>query len=278
MLVYSEMINLARANDRRAHMSEELSRANVICNFFPAFDFKQGSPEVLTNRCFEEGPWGVFHLPNRAVTVSHALAWERFLQTESEFCLIMEDDIFISPELGSWVTDVSWWPESADIVKFERWRSSGTRVLLDKNKQTYKGRQISRMYSRHMGAAAYMISRRAAQKLLATEPFDMVVDHILFNLNASKAAKGMNIYQVSPAMAEQGNEPTGGPVYMGERLRPTGITLVRQKLKRAYYELAYPFSTLLKVLTRSAELAQITFEPTVSASSSTERVRTEKRN
>lgn len=261
--VYCEMINLHRAHDRRAHMKIELAQAGIEAEFHPAFDFKQSPMEVLQQRTKAEGPWGPFHTPNRAVTISHALAWERFLQTDASHCLIFEDDVFISPDLGEWMRDLSWWPEGADIVKFENWRSNKLKVLLDTKGSDFLGRKVSRMLSRHMGAAAYMLSRDAAKNLLRTEPFDMVVDHILFNINASRVAGAMRIYQVHPAMVEQGNEPPNGTIYMGQRIRPTGLALVRQKLKRGYYELAYPLSTVWQAITGSAKLVKVTFEPTV---------------
>ena len=262
MSVYIEMINLGRAADRRAHMRPEMARAGFEAIFHPAFDFTEHAETDILSRCKREGPWGTFHTPNMAATISHALAWERFLASDANHCLIMEDDIFIAPELGAWLKDLSWWPADADIVKLERWRSKNgkVRVLMEPPTATHRGRALRKLLSRHMGAAGYMLSRKAAEKLLAAQPFDMVIDHILFNTNASKPARGMNIYQVSPAMIIQGNEPDDSPFYMGERKRPKGMALIRQKLKRAYYELAYPVATVFKLVSGRAKLGKVTFE------------------
>ncbi|WP_299028351.1 glycosyltransferase family 25 protein [uncultured Sulfitobacter sp.] len=259
MSVHIEMTNLARAEDRRIHMRPELERAGLDLTFHPAFDFTEHDEADILARCKREGPWGTFHTPNMAATISHAQAWERFLATDATHCLVMEDDIFIAPELGAWLADLNWWPDDADIMKLERWRSKSTKVLLEEHAIMHRGRKVQRLLSRHMGAAGYMLSRDAARKLLAAQPFDMVIDHILFNINASRATRGMNIYQISPAMILQGNEPEGSPFYMGERKRPKGMALVRQKLKRLYYELAYPASTYIKWLTRQARLRTVAF-------------------
>jgi len=264
MKLYAEMINLGRAKDRRDHMTAELQSAGISADFFPAFDYTEHSDEETLSYCRPDGPWGVFPKPNMAATISHAQAWERFLASDATHCLIMEDDIFISPELREWLNDFSWWPEDADIVKLERWRSENQFVLLENlGHADHLGRQIRSVLSRHMGAAGYLLSRSAAKKLLASRPFGMVVDHILFNVNASAVSKKFRIYQIQPALVVQGNEPPNATFYMGERQRPKGKALLKQKLKRGYYELAYSPRTILKALSGKARTARISYASTV---------------
>lgn len=263
MSVHIEMTNLERAGDRRLHMKSEMAEAGIDVTFHPAFDYTQHGEAEIQARCNSEGPWGTFHTPNMAATITHAQAWERFLASEASHCLVMEDDIFISPDLGTWLENLDWWPADADIVKLECWRSPNTKVLMEAPKTGYRGRTVSRILSRHMGAAGYMLTRSAAKRLLASQPFNMVVDHILFNTNASPTARSMKIYQIMPAMIVQGNEPDSSPLYMGVRKRPQGMALLRQKLKRAYYEVAYPVSTIIKFLTGHAKLTKVTFEKNV---------------
>lgn len=259
MEVYSEMISLARATDRRAHMRAELDRVGVAAEFHPAYDYTEHDTAETLSRCRPEGPWGVFAIPNMAATISHANAWRRFLDSGASHGLFMEDDIHISPELRDWLADLSWWPEAADIVKFERWGDPRKLVLLEEPGQTHLGRQLKRILTRHMGAAGYMITRDIAARLVAAEPYDMVVDHVLFNLTASRVLKGTRLYQVAPAMIEQGNLPEGATFYMAERKRPSGWPLLRQRLRRAYYELAYPLSTWGSALTGRARFARVAF-------------------
>ena len=261
--IHIEMTNLARAKDRRIHMRPEMARAGFDVTFHPAFDFTEHDEADILARCKREGPWGTFHTPNMAATITHAQAWERFLASDATHCLVMEDDIFIAPDLGAWLNDLDWWPADAEIVKLERWRSKSTKVLMEPPVTTHRGRNLQRLLSRHMGAAGYMLTRDAATKLLASQPFDMVIDHILFNTNASKMARSMRTYQITPAMIVQGNEPPESPFYMGERKRPKGMELLRQKLKRGYYELAYPLSTWVKLLTGKARLEHIPYAAVV---------------
>ena len=118
-----------------------------------------------------EGPWGSFALQNMACTLSHDLIWQRFLKTDAEFAFVLEDDVFIAPDLGEWLADTSWWPKDADLIKFERWRSDGLYVLLGGDPlQPHKGRALHRMFSRQSGSAGYMLTRAAAEKFLARPP------------------------------------------------------------------------------------------------------------
>lgn len=265
MQVYCEMINLEADQDRRQHMAAELARAGVEARVFPGFDYRVQGMEALQEHCRPFGPWGVFHAQNMACTLSHAAAWERFLETDLPYALVLEDDVFVSPELGAWLSDASWWPEDADMVKIERWQSrSGTLVvLLGSGSLRHLERDIARLFSRHVGAAGYFLTRRAARMLLDQKPFNITVDNLLFNMNASPVAGKMRIYQVQPAMVVQGNEPPGRVHRPFARQRPKGLTRLRQKLVRGYYELAYPLSTIWKALTGKARLARISYEPKV---------------
>ncbi len=261
LTLYCEMINLARAQERRRHMTAELSKAGISAKFFPAFDYKENGAEAMLEHCRATGPWGPFHTNNMAITISHAQVWERFLETGDDLCLVMEDDVFLSPELSDWLNDLSWWPQNADIVKLERWDSPSLKVLMQQAVGRHKGRSIQRILSRHVGAAGYILTRKAARQFLAQKPFNITIDNLLFNFNASPAARRMQVYQVAPALIVQGNEPPDQAVNTGVRLRPKGLSLISQKLKRAYYEIAYPLPIIFQALTGKAKLAQIPYEP-----------------
>lgn len=264
MKLHVEMINLARATERRDHMRAELAQARLTAAFHPAFDLRAHSREEMLEHCRAEGPWGVFNDSNMAITISHARVWERFLASDAELCLVMEDDVFIAPELGDWLDDLNWWPADADIVKLERWRARNLRILLQDVGRAHRGRALKRLLSRHVGAAGYMLTRKAAQALLAERPFALTIDNLLFNFNASPVARAMTVYQVTPALIVQGNEPPQLERNTPHRFRPTGAALLRQKLKRGYYEVAYPWSTLAKALTGKARLATVPYLANIS--------------
>lgn len=259
MSVYIEVINLARAPERRAQMEAELAKAGLDAVFYPAFDYRSEGEAQMLKHCTPNGPWGRFDFGNMAVTISHGKVWERFLETDHPYCVVFEDDVFVSPELGTWLAELAWWPEGADIVKIERWRGQSTKVLLDKDSTTHKQRRIRRMYSRHIGAAGYMLTRKAAEFLLQQRPFRQPIDNHLFNANASPAARQLALYQVTPALVVQGNDPEGVPPSLDGRVRPRGWALIDQKVKRGWYEVAYPLSTLYRYLTGQLELTPVPY-------------------
>lgn len=261
--LYSEMVNLTRASDRKQNMTTELARSGVQTEMSPAVDCHTVITEEIYAHVKREGPWGFIHPPAAACTLSHMKIWERFLQTDRTHCLVLEDDIHISPELGQWTDDLSWWPEDAGIVKLECWRAKTLKILLDRVRASYLGRQLVRMYNRHVGSAGYILTRNAARALLAYHPAPLTVDNLLFSLNASPAARHFKVYQVQPALIIQGNEPPGWVKPTTAKYRPEGWMLVRQKLKRGYYELAYPLSTWAKFLTGRATLEPVTYAATV---------------
>ena len=59
------------------------------------------------------------------------------------------------------------------------------------------------MLSRHTGAAAYILSREAAELLLRQTRFDLPVDHLLFNPNNSALFAQLAPWQLLPAIARQ---------------------------------------------------------------------------
>lgn len=259
--VYFEMINLARAQTRRDCVAGELKAAGVEPVICPAFDYREDTDNTLDRTSRPFGAWGIFKTQDRAITISHSRVWQRFLDTDAQYCLVIEDDVFLSIDLGQWLDDLSWWPKDMQIVKLERWRSASLKILMQPG-PTHLGRQIRRVLSRHTGAAAYMLTRQAAENLLAQRPFTLTVDQLLFNLNASRTARRLGVAQVTPALVVQGNEPADDGADYSQRGRPTGWPLYRQRLQRAYFELAYPASTLIAVARGHATLNTVPFAKT----------------
>lgn len=258
MTMHIELLNLERDADRLVLMREELAKAGLQAQTTPGLDYRVAGTADLDKYCKPEGPWGTFHQQNMACTISHMRAWERFVASDASHCLVLEDDIFVAPELGEWVADLSWWPKGADMIKIERWQAPRLKVLLERH-STHRGRAISRLLSRHVGAAGYLLTRDAAQRAIAARPYDITIDNLLFNANASRLARQLVTYQVHPALVQQGNEPPKIEQRVEKRLRPKGLALLRQKVKRGYYEVVYPASSLFKLATGKAHLENITY-------------------
>lgn len=263
--VCCKIINLRRAPERRALMSRELTQAGLDAEFFEAVDFREAGEAALLAECTREGPWGWFHDQNMACTVSHARVWEAFLDGPADYCLVLEDDVFLSPELGRWIDDMSWWPKDADIVKVERWRGRRGVLLVSARHRPHLGRDLRRLYSRHPGSAGYILTRHAALMLLASRPFRVAIDQLLFNANVSPVARRLVRYQVLPALVQQGNDPPGSAPLNAHRPKPPRSAHFRQRLRRGYYELAFPLSTWVGALRRTILPLEIAYAPTALA-------------
>lgn len=258
MTVYLEVINLAVSVDRRALMEAEFAAAGLVPNFFPAVHFRDVEPEELARYCLPHGPWGRTRPGHMATTISHMRAWQRFLETDCLHCAIFEDDVFVATELGRWFADMSWWPDDADMVKLEAWRRQGTSVLLRKPKSSVHGRQVRRLLTRHMGAAGYVITRDAARKLIEAQPYAMVIDHLLFNFNASRVAAGLRTYQIQPALVAQGNEPSGSS-RMDANESISRREYWMREARRAWLEIAHPLATYGKFLSGVARFEKVPY-------------------
>ena len=79
----------------------------------------------------------------------------------------------------------------------------GDRVLEMGGGGALGARGVHRMLTRHVGAAAYIISRQAAESLLEyMTPLRDAADEVMFNEKYGWLPQA-NVYQVSPAMAMQ---------------------------------------------------------------------------
>lgn len=257
--VCAVVVSLQRATRRRETVSAELAAAGVPFVFQDAFDISTTPHEFFLERCRRNGRWGVFAIRDMACTLSHAEVWKRFLAGPGRICLVLEDDIFVAPDLGAWMRDLSWWPDGADIVKIERWRARSMRVLLARRGRSHRGRELRRMWTRHSGSAGYFMTRDAAARLLAAQPYDVPVDHLLFNFNASHFARAAQVWQVQPALVQQGNDPGNEQSIVPRRERTVGLTRLRQESRRAYLELAYPLTTWLQLVTGRSRLEAVRF-------------------
>lgn len=254
------LIGLRQAAGRAELMQQELDQAGLAATRIDAVDSTAVSRGEMLQQCRAEGNWGYFQTKDMACTLSHAKAWEALLASDADVALILEDDVFLSPDTSVWLADLSWWPKDAGIVKFERWRANKLQVALGKDGFSHLGREVRPMLSRHAGGAAYVISRQAAQHLLDSRPFDITLDNLLFNFDASMPARGVKVYQVQPALAEQGNDAPGEHAIGPARHRPTGWPLIRQKLRRGIYELRGGFRLLPSVVLGRATLEKIRFD------------------
>jgi glycosyl transferase family 25 len=231
------LINLKRRPDRLAAMQRQA--ASLTLERVEALDARTAEPAQL-DRWFERGgPLGEIPLGDKACLLSHRQAWELFLASNDRHAVFLEDDVRLSPAAASLLADDSWIPPDVAVVKLEHYGPRGQRVLLDGMRAVSSGFQLGHMLSRHTGAAAYILSRGAAELLLRETRFDLPVDHLLFNPNNSQLFARLKPWQLVPAIARQEE-------FVGEKsdiektrmaLRAFTFTYVKRELVRFGYDL-----------------------------------------
>lgn len=239
MRVY--LINLDRRPDRLAAMrrrADPLDLARVA-----ALDAATTAPATLDRWFAASGPLGELPKGDKACLLSHRAAWEQLLASGDAHAAILEDDVVLSAAAPALLADDGWIPRDVAVVKLEHYGPPGQRVLLTDIRAVGEDFRLGRMLSRHTGGAAYILSRAAAEKLLAETRFDLPVDHLLFNPNNSPLFAGLSPWQLLPAIARQEQFVGAGKREKSDieqtriGLRAFGLAYVRRELVRFAYDL-----------------------------------------
>jgi len=258
------LINLDRRPDRLAAMTAEAGKAGLSLARLAAVDAR--APENATDaerRFATTGPLGPLPLGDRCCTLSHRLAWEALVASGAPYAAILEDDVRLAPAAARLLADEAWIPPAVHLVKLEHFGPASQKVLVqDEQPLPLAGLTLGRMASKHTGAAAYILSRHAAETLLSIARFDLPVDHLLFNPNNSPVFAALAPWQVLPAVARQ--EEFVGLKSDIETTRTASrafsLALVKRELVRAAYDLKLVPWQLWLVLTGKARLASVRAE------------------
>jgi len=233
------LINLARRPDRLAAMERQASQLGLALDRVDAVDARITEPGTIEGWFAAGGPLGEVPQGDKACLLSHRQAWERFLATSDSHAAFLEDDVRLSPDARVMLAGDGWVPADVAVVKLEHYGPAGQRVLLRDLRGLGDDFQLGRMLSRHTGAAAYILSRRAAELLLQEKRFDLPVDHLLFNPNNSKLFSRLSPWQLVPAIARQqdfvGSKSDIETTRVG--LRALSLTYARRELVRFGYDL-----------------------------------------
>ncbi len=243
------LINLARRPDRLAATLRQAAPLGLSLERVEAVDAAREDASTVDCWFQQGGPLGEIPRGDKACLLSHRRAWELFLAGGDAHAVFLEDDVRLSAGAGALLKDDVWIPADAGIVKLEHYGPPGQRVLLGdlrplalapaRKPAPREDFQMGRMLSRHTGAAAYILSRGAAQMLLGETRFDLPVDHLLFNPNNSKLFAKLAPWQLVPAIARQKEFVGAKSDIEGTRtrLRAFGLSYVRRELVRLGYDL-----------------------------------------
>jgi glycosyl transferase, family 25 len=230
------LINLGRRPDRLAAMTKRAAPLGLALDRVEAVDAAAGVPQGW----FEDGgPLGEIPQGDKACLLSHRRAWEVFMAGGDAHAVFLEDDVRLSACAPAPLASDDWIPAGVAVVKLEHYGPPGQRVLLKDIHAVDADFRIGRMLSRHTGAAAYILSRAAAELLLRQTRFDLPVDHLLFNPNNSKLFAQLSPWQLLPAIARQEQFVGEKSDIEGTRLglRAFGLAYAKRELVRFGYDL-----------------------------------------
>ena len=191
------LINLDRATDRLARMQARLGDCGAAFERVPAVDARALEDEDFARRVPGDGHWGLLTPGEVGCFLSHRRAWKLIVEKDLPYALVLEDDVVIGRQGADLIASGDWVPGDADLVKletdFKPVRLSARAVARE------AGHDVVRLYSSHYCAAAYLVTRVAARRLLAaTTVFRDAVDEMLFAVR-SPLSRSLTIYQMDPA-------------------------------------------------------------------------------
>ena len=133
-----------------------------------------------------------------ACFLSHRKCWKKIVEAQEDYAVVLEDDIIFSDTAGRFFSETAWIPKNADIIKLE---VLTRKIITGIDSDTrFQGKEVLRLYSSSLGTAAYVISRKTAEKLLKmTERFFIPVDHFMFSIFFPYFSEFV-CYQVVPAI------------------------------------------------------------------------------
>lgn len=197
----SIVISLKTAEQRRLHIQDQFGGQNIDFSFFDALTPDLALPLAqemqlnIENDSLTNGELACF--------MSHVSVWQKMVDENIQHLAIFEDDVYLGENADYYLNDDNWIDLTWDIIKLEAFSKKILHVYTGfalKN-----NRKIFKLLGRHVGAAGYILSFKAAKYLLSliknnkiTEP----LDHIVFD--PKYHGEDFPLYQMKPALCIQG--------------------------------------------------------------------------
>lgn len=190
------VINLDRSIDRLAHVTAEFARIGMPFERVAAMDASaEDDPHV-----FDIGIANGLSAGETACFISHRICWRLIAEGNEPYAAVFEDDVVFSDGAEHYLADARWLPRGADLVKLETFFH---KVPLGSARFAHHGHALHKLDGPHAGSAGYILSRKAARKLLwLTEHLPRPVDLVLFWPDFG-LARHFVIFQLVPAICMQ---------------------------------------------------------------------------
>lgn len=194
------VISLKTATARREHIQKEFGKQNIGFEFFDALtpDLAKPLAEKLALKISED----LLTPGELACFMSHVSIWQKMVDEQIPYLAIFEDDVYLGENANYFLSQDDWIQNDWHIIKLEAFAK---KILHARQGMPVgKDRSLFKLKGRHVGAAGYILSLKAAQYLikllkqnLITEP----LDHILFDPKYHQ--QNMSLYQMKPALCIQ---------------------------------------------------------------------------
>ena len=156
------VISLQSALDRRNHIMQEFGKQNIEFEFFDAIT--PNIAKVRINQLFPNITIDQISLGELACCASHMVLWQHAIEKNMHHIAIFEDDIFLGENADQFLTQSDWVHPDWDIVKLETFYE---KTFIDQSSSNILKRQIHRLNASHFGAAGYILSHKAIQKIFS---------------------------------------------------------------------------------------------------------------
>ncbi len=198
MLAY--YINLARRTDRRAAMELRFRTIGLACERVEAVTPADLTPAQRERYCNAKAyRWQ--SEGELSCSLSHISAMRLLLATPDQYAAIFEDDALLSPALPSFLAVFDQARPEVDLLRLETDRDS-LRIVATPQ-VTIADHGVHRIYSTGRGTAGYVVSRRAAERIIAGEEvLFSLTDQALFN-PYERLAQELTMRQLDPALVMQ---------------------------------------------------------------------------
>ena len=230
------VINLERDTLRREHMVEQLHRLGIKAEFVPAVDGRTLSPSerAAYDRNKALRIYGVEMMDSEiGCYLSHFRLYERMVDEDIGFALVLEDDVEIGPELLSLLSDLIADPcPEWLVVRLESMRSrviepSSPKFLGQCVKQLQAG-DLYKLGTHTLGLGGYFIRKEGAQRMLdygrrIFMPIDQTMDRFWENGILPYIIRPIPIRQQQCFESSIGARPSDR-----HRANPLGLRLIRR--------------------------------------------------
>ncbi|MFZ1963553.1 MAG: glycosyltransferase family 25 protein [Roseiarcus sp.] len=150
----SLIINLARSQERRMFVENHFRQHGLAFEIVPALD-------GLSDPLPQDARWTYFRRTEIGCFLSHRRCWERIADGTDQFSAVFEDDAILAPNASKVLDAIPVCHASMDLIKLETFL--GPVQLSRRAFSLDNSHVVRRLFSFHLGAAGYVLSRRGAR-------------------------------------------------------------------------------------------------------------------